>query len=330
MGKEYKSFISKVCAWIMAILHKIDVLHEVLVALSVTQKGICKQHAGVILSLENMSTHFAIRSPLVASTWKIILNAWCFNIFTYKNALHHITVVDRLVPQVCIISFHRDCKALQDLLDPGDCQEKLYVLCHFSSCSCGVCTVSQWSSATEVSIAAPFVGAAVAIRGWSTVGWDASLNRPLSWVSLNHLYCASDTVWQPGVDVGTGVTDMRAFTLLDYLSLVPLLALCSLGPAFPFQLGDHCLAGMVKQQVLLVCVVQLLTVPRHRCCWARLPEMWCACGCDWRVGSVKQWYFSAELECSCSHCAFGCSTFRSANWWGKVMGVSFTGILVSL
>ncbi|KAF2975345.1 hypothetical protein EK904_013853 [Melospiza melodia maxima] len=27
--------------------------------------------------------------------------------------------------KVCIISFHRDCKALQDLLDPGDCQEKL-------------------------------------------------------------------------------------------------------------------------------------------------------------------------------------------------------------
>jgi len=30
-----------------------------------------------------------------------------------------------LLPQACTMSFHRDCKDLQDLLDPGDCQEKL-------------------------------------------------------------------------------------------------------------------------------------------------------------------------------------------------------------
>lgn len=66
MGKECKQFISKVCAWIMAILHKIYILHEVFVALSVTQKEIFKQRSNIILSLKNMSTHFAIRYPLVA------------------------------------------------------------------------------------------------------------------------------------------------------------------------------------------------------------------------------------------------------------------------
>lgn len=74
------------------------------------------------------------------------------------------------------------------------------------------------------------------------------------------------------MDLDIGVTEMRSFALLDDLSLVPLLALYSLGPGFPFQQGDHCLAAMVKPQVVLVCVVQLLTVSRHRCFWARLPR----------------------------------------------------------
>lgn len=61
------------------------------------------------------------------------------------------------------------------------------------------------------------------------------------------------------MDLDFGVTEIRSFALLDDLSLVSLLALCSLGPGFPFQQGDLCLAAMVKQQVVLVCVVQLLT-----------------------------------------------------------------------
>lgn len=72
------------------------------------------------------------------------------------------------------------------------------------------------------------------------------------------------------MDLDIGVTEMRNYTLLDDLSLVSLLVLCSLGPGFPFQQGDHCLAAMVKPQGVLVCVV--LAVTRHRCYWARFPR----------------------------------------------------------
>lgn len=177
-----------------------------------------------------------------------------------KNALHHVTVVDWLLSQMCIISFHRDCKALQDLLDPGDCQEKLYVLCHFSSCSWGVWTVRQWSSATQVTLAAPFVGGTAAIRCWSTVGWDLSTGHHLEfqetiYILLLKLFDRLEWIWI------LGSLKWELFTLVP-------LSILLLG--FPFQLGDHCLAGMVKQQVVLVCVVQLLAVTKHRCYRARL------------------------------------------------------------
>lgn len=76
--------------------------------------------------------------------------------------------------------------------------------------------------------------------------------------SRNHLYPASDTIRQCLADLNIGVylrsTEARAFTLLDYLTLIPLLALCSLDPDFPFQQVDCCLPGMSGHQVVLVCV----------------------------------------------------------------------------
>lgn len=91
--------------------------------------------------------------------------------------------------------------------------------------------------------------------------WRASLNRPWSWGSISHMYPASDTIWQPVVDLDYVVylrtTEMRTSTLIDNLtlSLVQLLVLCLLGPDLPFQQGDRCLSGMVGQQVVLLFVV---------------------------------------------------------------------------
>lgn len=132
-------------------------------------------------------------------------------------------------------------------------------------------------------------------------------------------YPASDTLRHPEVDldieVYLGAIEMRAFTLSDYLSLVPLLMLCSLGPDFSFQRGDHCLAGMVKQQVVLVCVVQLSQLPGTDFTGQGFPEIQHACGCETGglgVSSKGTSHQRRDFDSSYSYCAFGCPTLKSA------------------
>lgn len=213
------------------------------------------------------------------SMWKIILNFWCFSVFIYKNALHHITVVDWLLPQMCIISFHRDCKALQDLLDPGDCQEKLYVLCHFSSCSCGARTVRQWSSATQVTLAAPFVGGTAAIRCWSTVGQGPSTGHRLEFQEAIYiLFDSLEWIWI------LGSLKWDLFTL-DYLSLVPFLAFCSLDSHSSWE--TIAWLGWLSNKLSWFVLCSCWQLPSTDVTGQGFAEMQCACGCKTAVLGVS-------------------------------------------
>lgn len=191
-----------------------------------------------------------------------------------RNALHHVTVVDWLLSQMCIISFHRDCKALQDLLDPGDCQEKLYVLCHFSSCSWGVWTVRQWSSATQVTLAAPFVGGTAAIRCWSTVGWDLSTGHHLEfqetiYILLLKLFDRLEWIWI------LGSLKWGLFTL------VPLLAFCSLASHSSWE--TIAWLGWLSSKLSWFVLCSCWQLPSTDVTGQGFSEMLCACGCKTAV-----------------------------------------------